>query len=223
MDSATRNILGLLGIAVIVTAYVMCGFVAYILFPFLAVADEPPLAGTLAAAAVATLVAVAVARGTVVVGEQAHAARRLAAQVAARGGPAPSRLREAAAEMGLGGRVELIESRGRFSFVYGLLEPRVVISRGFLETLDADELRAVLAHERYHVRKLDPLRALVGATLVRAFFLMPFCAALRDRYLKGRELAADRAAGRPGGPAGPVRWAARSSKWSTDRAGASPR
>jgi Zn-dependent protease with chaperone function len=196
MDSATRNLLGLLGVAITLTAYVSCGFVTYILVPFLAVTGSPPLAGTLAGAAVAALLVVAAARASAVAREQVRAARHLATQVEARGGPLPSRLRQAAVEMGLEGRVELIESRAPFSFVYGLVEPRVAISRGFLATLDPDELRAVLAHERYHVRKLDPLRALVGATLVRAFFLMPFCAALRDRYLRGRELAADRAAGR---------------------------
>jgi Zn-dependent protease with chaperone function len=196
MDSATRNLLGLLGVGVTLTAYVMCAFVAYILVPFLAVAGRPPLAGTLAAAAVATLLLVAAARASTVAYRQIRAARRLAARVAACGAAPPGRLRRAAAEMGLEGRVELIESRAPFSFVYGLLEPRVAISRGFLEDLDRDELDAVLAHERYHVHKLDPLRALVGAALVQAFFLMPCCGALRDRYLKGRELAADRAAGR---------------------------
>jgi Zn-dependent protease with chaperone function len=199
MDSATRNLLGLLGVSITLTAYVSCGFVAYILVPFLAVADRPPLAGTLAGAAVASLLVVAAARASAVVREQVRAARRLATRVEACGGPLPSRLRQAAGEMGLGGRVELIESRAPFSFVYGLLEPRVAISRGFLAALDEDELRAVLAHERYHVRKLDPLRAVACATLVRAFFLLPFCAALRDRYLEGRELAADRAARGVGG------------------------
>jgi Zn-dependent protease with chaperone function len=196
MDSATRNLLGLLCVSITLTAYVLCGFVAYILVPFMAAADRPPLAGTLAGAAVATLLVAAATRASAVAGGQVRAARRLATQVEACAGPIPSRLRQAAAEMDLGGRVEVIESRAPFSFVYGLLEPRVAISLGLLKVLDEDELRAALAHERYHVRKLDPLRAMVGATLVRAFFLLPFCAALRDRYLEGRELAADRAARR---------------------------
>lgn len=194
MDSATRNLLGLLGVSITLTAYVVCGFVAYILVPFTAVADRPPLAGTLAGAAVATLLVVATARAFTALREGVRTVRRLATQVEACAGPIPSRLLLAAAEMDLGGRVEVIESRAPFSFVHGLLEPRVAISLGLLDALDEDELRAALAHESYHVRKLDPLRAMVGATLVRAFFLLPICAALRDRYLDGRELAADRAA-----------------------------
>jgi beta-lactamase regulating signal transducer with metallopeptidase domain len=194
MDSATRNLLGLLGVAVVLIAYVVCGFVAYILLPFLAVAGRPPLAGTLAAAAVAALLALATARALIVAHHHVRAGRRLAAQIAACASPPTPALHQVAEEMGLVGRIELIESAAPFSFVHGLSDPRVAISRGFLEALEAEELRAVLAHERYHVRKLDPLRATVGATLAGALFLIPTCGALRDRYLKGRELAADRAA-----------------------------
>jgi cytochrome P450/Zn-dependent protease with chaperone function len=200
MDSATRNLLGLLGVTLTLSAYVACGFVAYILLPFTAVAGGPPLAGTLAAAAVAAVLVVSAVRAAGIARRQIRAARRLAARVEAHSSsPPPSRLRRAAADLSLEGRIELIESRAPFSFVHGFLDPRVAISRGFLETLDDDELRAVLAHERYHVRKLDPARALLGATLVEAFFLMPSCGALRDRYMESRELAADRAARRVGG------------------------
>src|SRR5260221_2888130 len=35
MDSATRNFLGLVGIAATLAAYAVCGFIAYVLIPFL--------------------------------------------------------------------------------------------------------------------------------------------------------------------------------------------
>ncbi len=194
MDSPTRNLFGLLGLSVILTAYVVCGFVAYILLPFVAEASGPPLAGTLAAAAVAVLLVAAATRAAAAIREQKFASHRLGREVTRRGGSPPTRLLRAAADLGLEGRIDLIESRVPLSFVHGLLEPRVAISRGFLDALDEDELHAVLAHERYHVRNLDPLRAAIGDVLVAAFFLTPSCRVLRDRYTRGRELAADRAA-----------------------------
>src|SRR5260221_5382111 len=35
MDSATRNFLGVVGIAATLAAYAVCGFIAYVLIPFL--------------------------------------------------------------------------------------------------------------------------------------------------------------------------------------------
>jgi beta-lactamase regulating signal transducer with metallopeptidase domain len=85
----------------------------------------------------------------------------------------------------------MLDSPQQFSFVYGILVPRVAIGRGFVENLTAEELRAALEHERYHVRHLDPLRALLGKALTEAFFLLPSLEVLRLRYEAGRELAAD--------------------------------
>jgi hypothetical protein len=90
----------------------------------------------------------------------------------------------------------MVDSTEQFSFVYGIFAPRVAIGQGFLESLTTEELRAALEHERYHVRHLDPLRALLGKTLTEAFFLLPSLEVLRLRYEAGRELAADRRAER---------------------------
>src|SRR5205807_10105183 len=49
-------------------------------------------------------------------------------------------------------------------------------------------------HERYHVRNLDPLKVLLVRALPATFFFVPALAALRSRYVAGRELAADRRA-----------------------------
>jgi len=48
--------------------------------------------------------------------------------------------------------------------------------------------------ERYHVRNLDPLKVLLVRALPATFFFVPALAALRSRYVAGRELAADRRA-----------------------------
>lgn len=88
------------------------------------------------------------------------------------------------------------------SFAYGVLTPRVAVSRGLLKGVSDDELRAVLEHERYHVCNLDPLKVVLVQALSAAFFFLPALDSLRARYLAGRELAADRRAVRACG-AGP--------------------
>jgi hypothetical protein len=103
-------------------------------------------------------------------------------------------LADAARRAKLGGRIKLLDSEDRFSFAYGALTPRVAVSRGLLEAASPDELDAVLEHERYHVRNLDPLKVLFARALPATFFYLPALTALQMRYVAGRELAADRRA-----------------------------
>jgi beta-lactamase regulating signal transducer with metallopeptidase domain len=63
-----------------------------------------------------------------------------------------------------------------------------------LDAVSDAELRAVLVHERYHVRNLDPLKVVVARAVPAAFFFLPALRHLRGCYLAGRELAADRRA-----------------------------
>ncbi len=88
----------------------------------------------------------------------------------------------------------LVDAADSFSFVYGAMTPRVTVSRGLLERATGEELRAVLEHERYHVRNIDPLKVAIVRVLSDALFFLPALGSLRARYLAGRELAADRRA-----------------------------
>jgi Zn-dependent protease with chaperone function len=200
MDSATRNFLALVGISATLAAYAVCGLIAYVLIPFLGLHPgalaQLGLACLLPAVALATLVATSVGLGLTTLGRQMSASRRLARRVRAHALSPPPELLAAAKATGLDGRVAMVDSTQQLSFVYGVLVPRVAISKGFLESLAAEELRAALEHERYHVRHLDPLRAMLGKTLTEAFFLLPSLEVLRLRYEAGRELAADRRAER---------------------------
>jgi hypothetical protein len=200
MDSATRNFLCLVGISVTLAAYTVCGFIAYVLVPFLglhpgALARLGP-ACLLPAVVLATLVGTSAGLALRTLGRQASASRRLVRRVRALALPPSLELLAAAKATGLDGRVAMVDSTEPFSFAYGVLVPRVAISQAFLESLTAQELRAALEHERYHVRHLDPLRALMGKALTEAFFLLPSLEVLRLRYEAGRELAADRRAER---------------------------
>lgn len=85
------------------------------------------------------------------------------------------------------------------AFCAGYLRPRVYLSSGALDLLSRRELEAVLAHERHHRDRRDPLRLLLIRSLADALFFMPALRRLGDRYAALAELAADEAAIRRGG------------------------
>lgn len=203
MDSPARNFLGLVGTSAMLAAYPVCGFIAYVLVPLVglspgALAHLGPVC-LLPAIALTILVAASIGLAARMLARQVSASRRLSRRVRALALPPPPELSVTARASGLDGRVTVVDSPEQFSFVYGIFVPRVAIGLGFLESLTAEELRAALEHERYHVRHLDPLRALLGKTLTEGFFLLPALEVLRLRYEAGRELAADRRAERFGG------------------------
>jgi Zn-dependent protease with chaperone function len=85
------------------------------------------------------------------------------------------------------------------AFCAGYLRPGIYISRGTLEKLSNAELRAVVAHERHHLRRRDPLRILLVRTLGESLFFMPVLRRSAERYNALAELAADSAAAREAG------------------------
>jgi len=91
-------------------------------------------------------------------------------------------------------QVQIVADPVARAFCAGWLRPRVYISDGALEQLDAAELHAVVAHEDHHARRRDPLRLLVIAVLGEALFFMPVMRRLRERYAQLAEVAADEAA-----------------------------
>lgn len=90
--------------------------------------------------------------------------------------------------------VLLIEDEHPQAFCAGLFRPRVYLSTGAMITLDDAELQAVLAHERHHQQRRDPLRLLVARAVSDAFFFLPLLRQLSQRYAALAELAADEAA-----------------------------
>ena len=123
---------------------------------------------------------------------EAPASLRLHQRMRAVALPLPHRLRAAAESANVGGRVRLVDADDSFSFAYGAFSPRVAVSRGLVERASSNELTAILEHERYHVRNLDPLKVIVVRAIGPAFFYLPALRDLDDRYVAGRELAADR-------------------------------
>lgn len=80
------------------------------------------------------------------------------------------------------------------AFCAGLLRPRVYVSSGALELLDAPALASVLAHERHHARRHDPLRLACGRALAAGLFFIPAHRRLVARQHALAEISADEAA-----------------------------
>jgi Zn-dependent protease with chaperone function len=77
------------------------------------------------------------------------------------------------------------------AFCAGLLRPRVYVSTVAVEVLDEAALEAVLAHERHHASRRDPLRLAAGRVLAQALFFLPGLRGLADRQQALAELSAD--------------------------------
>ncbi|MGH2562035.1 MAG: M56 family metallopeptidase [Thermomicrobiales bacterium] len=108
--------------------------------------------------------------------------------------PLPPRLARVGRRLGLNDRLTYVDDPGVAAFCYGFLRPRVAVTAGLLACLAQEELVAVLAHERHHLRRRDPARYLLLHALAAAAFIFPIIPALRQRLEARLELAADRAA-----------------------------
>lgn len=106
----------------------------------------------------------------------------------------PERLGRVSQQLVIGDRVLFLDQPVIAAFCFGLIRPRIVLSAGMLERLDDDELLAVLAHERHHLRRRDPLRYLLLHTATASALMFPLSTFLCRRVEARMELAADRAA-----------------------------
>ena len=202
LDQANRSFLAFVGVALLFGATVLCGAIGGVLMPLsLARMSHGGLLGLwndrtslLAPLVLFVLIGVGLGFGARALVRQAIASRVLSRRVSALATTAPEALAQAAQQTRLAGRVVLVDAADSFSFVYGVMTPRVAVSRGLLERTTDDELRAVLEHERYHVRNIDPFKAALVRVLSQALFILPALESLRARYVTGRELAADRRA-----------------------------
>lgn len=80
------------------------------------------------------------------------------------------------------------------AFTAGLWTPRIYVSEGLGGRLNRAELSAVLAHERAHVARRDPLRLTVIRALACTLFWIPALRRLADDVSDQVELLADDAA-----------------------------
>jgi Zn-dependent protease with chaperone function len=86
------------------------------------------------------------------------------------------------------------------AFVLGMWRPRMYLSRGLLQRTDPRDLLSVMAHERHHIARRDPLRRLV-ASIALGFHLPGIARAIERRLVATLESAADADAARVTGDA----------------------
>jgi hypothetical protein len=103
----------------------------------------------------------------------------------------PRRVARLARELRLLGRVDVVADARPFSFCFWFREPRICVSTELVARLDADELRAVLIHERYHLRHRDPLRVVIARYFAAGLYVVPVVDELATFYALQKEIAAD--------------------------------
>jgi Zn-dependent protease with chaperone function len=195
LDTPNRSILALLALPYVLLGLLNGGLLALVARRLasggLGALDDGGL-DLRPALAVFALLAAGMARAGWSLVQQVRASRRLTERVRSLQVELPGHLGAAAARAGLGGRVDLMAESEPLAFTYGLFAPRVALSRSLVSALSGDELTAVLEHEAYHVHNLDPLKIMLARAMAPAFFYLPALSPLRDRYVLGRELVADR-------------------------------
>jgi beta-lactamase regulating signal transducer with metallopeptidase domain len=103
-------------------------------------------------------------------------------------------LQRVAQELTIADQVRMIKERRPLAICFGIFQPKIYISSGLLKIVDANELRAILTHEKYHLDHRDNL-AMLTASIVQN--LLPFFPIVKDfikHYRIQRELEADAAA-----------------------------
>jgi Zn-dependent protease with chaperone function len=111
----------------------------------------------------------------------------------------PSSVVIAASGLDLDGRIDVVADDRPFSFCYWFLRPRICLSTALVERLDSDELRAVLYHERYHLRQRDPLRQIVARYFAAGLYVVPVVDELLSFHTLQKEIEADQEAVRASG------------------------
>lgn len=92
----------------------------------------------------------------------------------------------------IGTNVELLLSRTSLEpGIFGLRRPVLVWPEGISERLENDHLEAILAHELWHVRRLDNLAAVQHMVVEAIFWFHPLVWWLGARLLDERERACD--------------------------------
>ena len=183
---------GLLVLLALGSSAVLVGLLAALLPRVVALAEggSADAAGVVAVLVLA-LATVGLGLGLISIFRQLLATLSLIRSLLARRILTPAGVAAQAAALGLGGRIDVVGDDRPFSFCYWFRRPRVCVSTGLIERLDPEELRAVLCHERYHLRHRDPLRIVVARYFAAGLYVVPVVEELVEYYAVQKEIAAD--------------------------------
>ncbi len=104
------------------------------------------------------------------------------------------KMEKTAQQLGLKGRVHLLDFQDNICFCSGFVSPQIYISQGIVKRLSSTELEALLLHEKSHMKSHDPLKIFLGELIVSSLLFMPVLKGLFQRYLIRKEIAADQEA-----------------------------
>jgi Zn-dependent protease with chaperone function len=90
--------------------------------------------------------------------------------------------------------LSVVASRFPIVAVAGTLRPRLIIARSVLDACLPDELRAIVAHEQWHLQRRDNARRAALAALPDLLAWLPFSKRAARQWSEATERAADAAA-----------------------------
>lgn len=189
--SADRVFVALVGIALTSSAILVSLFISLLPHVPRLVAGEGDLLGDAVPALILLLASIGIALGLGALGRQLWETLQLIKRLLRRSLPPPAGVAELAAELAIAGRVDVVHDERPFAFTYWFLRPRVCVSTGLVRRLERDELRAVLSHERYHLRRRDPLRIVLARYFAAGLYVVPVIDDLVTHYAMLKEVAAD--------------------------------
>jgi beta-lactamase regulating signal transducer with metallopeptidase domain len=97
--------------------------------------------------------------------------------------------------------VSIVASTFPIVAVVGIVRPRMIVARSVLDACSVDEVRAIMAHEAWHLRRRDNARRALLAALPDALTWLPFSRRAGRQWHEAAEHAADDAGARSA-PAG---------------------
>lgn len=106
----------------------------------------------------------------------------------------PKRLKDVVSQLGINHGLDVVGSKELSSFCYGYIKPRICLSTGLINSLNKGELKAVLLHESYHLKRSDPLKILLSQVAATMFFFVPTLRDFHRHYVLSKEIAADQLA-----------------------------
>jgi Zn-dependent protease with chaperone function len=108
--------------------------------------------------------------------------------------PLTKKIKTLADQLKISDKIDLVSNKQISSFCYGIISPRICISLQLVRSLNSQELKAVLAHERSHLNNRDPLKILLGQVITTMFFFIPVLKDLHNFFALTKEIEADKAA-----------------------------
>lgn len=104
-------------------------------------------------------------------------------------------------------KIDLVRSNRLIVFCHGLLKPRILVSTALFDKLTNIELKTVIAHEAYHVKRKDPLRIFLTQLASNFFSFIPNTKELLTNFKLSVEISADEFACSKIGSSQPLRLA----------------